>query len=215
MYGNGYRGLLSADLNSGPTFATEALRHGASAASYPVIGEPYRTGHQHPDVLLYYLLNGYSFAEASTLATPTMGWMPVNHGDPLYAPTSSPGLPKTMTKDTSAPSLVNGYPVIGAGPQPNDRVVRLFISDPTEPEVAVAQVDYGTDTKYGSTATSGQGYKRRLGITLKDLQKNTLYHYRITLKDPVGNVTTIETTPSTLHADLVDDRFLIDLNSSR
>lgn len=180
-------GSVACDLNSGPTFGTEAIRHGASAASY-VIGEPYRTGHPRPDVLLYYLLNGYSFAEASTLATPTMGWMAVNQGDPLYTPIASPGFPKTMAKDTTAPSLATGYPVIGAGPQPNDRVVRLIISDTAEPEVAVAQVDYGTDTAYGSTATSGQGYKRRLAITLKDLQKNTLYHYRLTLKDPAGNV---------------------------
>ena len=36
------------------------------AASY-VIGEPFRTGHQRPNVLLYYLLHGFSFAEASTL----------------------------------------------------------------------------------------------------------------------------------------------------
>jgi hypothetical protein len=91
-----------------------------------------------------------------------MGWMAVNQGDPLYTPTSTPGFLKTMTKDTSAPSLAAGYPVIGAGPQPNDRVVRLLISDTAEPEVAVAQVDYGTDATYGSTATSGPGYKRRL-----------------------------------------------------
>jgi hypothetical protein len=37
---------------------------------------------------------------------------------------------------------------------------------------------------------SDPGYKRRLAIPLKKLQSNTLYHYRLTLKDPVGNVTT-------------------------
>ena len=52
-------GSVACDLNSGPTFG-RGYSSGASAASY-VIGEPYRTGRQHPDVLLYYLLNGYSF----------------------------------------------------------------------------------------------------------------------------------------------------------
>jgi len=50
-------------------------------------------------------------------------------------------------------------------------------------------VEYGVTTNYGMSASSGQGYKRRLAITLQGLQKKTVYHYRITLKDPVGNVT--------------------------
>jgi hypothetical protein len=187
-------GSVACDLNSGPKFGTEALSHGASAASY-VIGEPYRTGHPRPNVLLYYLLHGYSFAEASTLATPAMGWMTVNEGDPLYTPTGpvlvspTPEFPKTLIKDTFAPALASGYPIISAGEQPNDRTVRLLINDTPEPEVAVALVDYGIDTKYGSTATSGQGYKRRLTVPLTNLRRNTVYHYRVTIKDPVGNVT--------------------------
>jgi uncharacterized protein (TIGR03790 family) len=186
-------GSVVCDLNSASTFGTEALRHGASAASY-VIGEPYRPGHPRPDVLLYYLLNGYSFAEASTLATPTVGWMAVNQGDPLYTPTApilvtpTPEFPKTLIRDTFPPTL-SGPPVIAAGPDSADQVIRVLISDKPEPEVAVAQVDYGLTANYGNTATSGQGYKRRLAITLKNLQNKTVYHYRITLKDPVGNVT--------------------------
>jgi hypothetical protein len=94
-----------------------------------------------------------------------------------------------MVKDSSPPTLSAGYPAIAAGPEPNDRIIQLLISDRTEPEVAVAQVDYGFDAKYGSTASSGPGYKRRLAVTLKNLQKNALYHYRVTLTDPSGNVT--------------------------
>jgi uncharacterized protein (TIGR03790 family) len=187
-------GSVACDLNSGPKFGREALLHGASAASY-VIGEPYRAGHPRPDVLIYYLLNGYSFAEASTLATPLMGWMSVHEGDPLYTPTApvlvtpTAEFPRTLVKDTSPPSLAVGSPVIAAGPEANDRIIQLSINDKAEPELAVAQVDYGTDVSYGNTAKSGQGYKRRLAVTLKNLQKNTLYHYRVTLKDPAGNVT--------------------------
>jgi hypothetical protein len=64
-----------------------------------------------------------------------------------------------------------------------------LISDRTQPEVAVAQVDFGLDSKYGSTASSGPGYKRRLAVTLKNLEKNAMYHYRVTLTDASGNVT--------------------------
>lgn len=186
-------GSVACDLNSGPTFASGALHHGASAASY-VIGEPYRNGHPRPDVLIYYLLKGYSFAEASTLATPFVGWMAVNEGDPLYTPTApvlvtpTAEFPRTLIKDTFAPEM-SGSPVLAAGPEPNDRMIRLFLSDKPEPEVAAATVDYGTTTNYGMSADSGKGYKRRLAIPLKGLQKKTVYHYRITLKDPVGNVT--------------------------
>jgi uncharacterized protein (TIGR03790 family) len=187
-------GSVACDLNSGPTFGRGALQHGASAVSY-VIDEPYRSGHQRPDVLLYYLLNGFSLAEAATLATPTVGWMAVNEGDPLYTPTGpvlvtpTADSPRTLTKDTFRPALSAGFPMIAAGPEPNDRVIRFLVSDKPEPEVAVAQIDYGTSANYGSTANSGPGYKRRLAVTLKNLQKKTVYHYRITLKDPVGNET--------------------------
>jgi uncharacterized protein (TIGR03790 family) len=186
-------GSVVCDLNSGSTFANGALSHGASAASY-VIGEPYRTGHPRPDVLLYYLLNGYSFAEASSLATPTVGWMTVNQGDPLYTPaapipvTPSPEFPKALLKDTFAPVLASA-PLIAASPEPDDRVIRIAVSDKPEPELAVAQIEYGPDTQYGKTVSSGPGYKRKLSVTLKDLQKKTVYHYRITLTDPSGNVT--------------------------
>lgn len=186
-------GSVVCDLNSGPTFATEALHRGASAASY-VIGEPYRTGHPRPNVLLYYLLNGYSFAEASALATPTVGWMTVNQGDPLYIPvapilvTPTSEFPKTPIRDIFAPAL-SGPPVVRAGPEADDRIIRIELSDKPEPELAVAQLDYGTSTNYGKMATSGQGYKRSLSMTLKNLEKKTIYHYRITLKDPSGNVT--------------------------
>jgi len=177
-------GSVACDLNSASTFGVEALNHGASAAAY-AWGEPYRTGHQRPHVLIYYLLNGYSFAEASTLSTPTMGWMAINSGDPLYAPTA----PKKPIKDTFAPTLGQGYPIIAGGAQRSDRIVHLMINDTNEPEVVLARVDYGTDTNYGSTATSRTGYSKRPTVALTGLKDRTLYHYRVTLEDPVGNVT--------------------------
>ncbi len=78
-------GSIACDLNSAPMFAKAALAHGASNAAY-VISEPGLAGHQRPDTLLYYILKGYTFAEATALSTPSIGWMNANDGDPLYAP---------------------------------------------------------------------------------------------------------------------------------
>jgi uncharacterized protein (TIGR03437 family) len=64
-----------------------------------------------------------------------MGWMAVNEGDPLYNPTSpvlispTPEFPKTLIKDTFAPTLNTGYPIISAGGQPNDRTIQLLVND--------------------------------------------------------------------------------------
>src|SRR5262249_2158908 len=133
-------GSVACDLNSGSIFATEALRHGASAASY-VIDEPYRTGHPRPDVLLYYLLNRYSCAEASTLSISSNGWLAVNQVDPLYTPTDpvpvtpTAEFPKTLIKDIFAPVLSAGFPVIAAGPEADDRIIRVMVDDKPEPEV--------------------------------------------------------------------------------
>src|SRR5262249_43929203 len=84
--------------------------------------------------------------------------------------------------------LASGYPKISAGSGPNDRTINVLVNDTSEPEVVVAKLEYGTDTTYGQTATSGPGYSRRPAIALKDLRSKTVYHYRLTLTDPVGNV---------------------------
>ena len=114
-----------------------------------------------------------------------MGWMPINEGDPLYTPVGS----KTVIKDTFPPVFASGYPAISRGAEPNDRTIKILVNDMPEPEVVLAQIDYGTDTHYGKTAISGPGYSRRPTIELKALQSKTVYHYRVTLTDPVGNVT--------------------------
>jgi hypothetical protein len=165
-------------------FASQAFARGASNASY-VMSEPFLEGHPRPSVLYYYILKGYSFAEASALATPSIGWQAVNEGDPLYAPMA----PHVAVLDTHAPVLSAGYPAVTLR-SGTDWIVRSVISDSAEPEVARAKVDYGLTSAYGSNATSGQGYWRRPQVVLPGLLANTVYHYRLTLTDPVGNVTT-------------------------
>ena len=179
-------GSVVTDLNSGPFFALyNGLARGASAVAY-VIGEPFLDGIQRPHTLYYYILNGYSFAEASTLSTPDIGWMETNEGDPLYAPTRN----RPLIHDTQSPVLSAGYPYDSLGAGPTDRVIHVMVDDSPEPEVVQAKVEYGTTLAYGNSADSWKGYWRRPAVTLSNLQANTLYHYRFTLTDPVGNVTT-------------------------
>jgi uncharacterized protein (TIGR03790 family) len=55
-------------------------------ATWGATAEPYVTGYAVGDCLLSRLWNGYSFAHAAYLASPTLGWMMVFVGDPLYSP---------------------------------------------------------------------------------------------------------------------------------
>ena len=186
-------GSVASDLNSDSYFAMHALDHGASAASYSV-SEPFLNGAPRPNILYYYLLNGYTFAEASALATPFIGWMGVNEGDPLYAPLRA----KTPAIDNSLPILSSGYPTLTVNPANGNAVMNLAVSNTGGPEVVNAQVMYGPDTNYGRVATStgygplveGPGvFSRRPTVSLP-WSLGTVYHYQIVLTDPAGNVTT-------------------------
>ncbi|MBA3707788.1 MAG: TIGR03790 family protein, partial [Planctomycetes bacterium] len=112
-------GSVACDLNSSslidywlrlPTtlaWGRRALCSGATCVC-GVTGEPYTTGHTRPNVLLYYMLNGYSFAEAAAAANPAIGWMSYAIGDPLYAPTRA----KTLVRDTQNPGFAAGSPTL-------------------------------------------------------------------------------------------------------
>ena len=186
-YNNVYQwlaGSIACDLNSAPYFGTQALLHGASAASY-VVSEPYLNGHQRPEILYYYILKGYDFAEASALATPFIGWMAVNEGDPLYAPNQ----PKTPVVDTTAPILEAGYPQATVSAATGITTVNLPINDIQGPEVVAARVNYGPDTNYGSIVNSAPGFSRTPSVLLPSTAGQT-NHYQVTLTDPVGNIWT-------------------------
>ena len=195
-YNNVYQwlpGSFATDLNSGSYFGIQALDHGASAASY-VVSEPFLDGAVRPNILYYYLLNGYTFAEASALATPYIGWMVVNEGDPLYAPLQA----KTPVIDTQGPVLSAGYPTLAVNPSTGNAVMSLMVNGTPNPEVVTAQVQYGPDTNYGNVAIStGNGplveatgvFSRTPTVSLP-WALGTVYHYRIVLTDPAGNITT-------------------------
>lgn len=181
-------------------FGVSALARGATCVC-GVLSEPYLNGHHRPNILLYYLLAGYSFAEAAGLSNPAICWQPIAIGDPLYAPFRA----KPLVLDTTAPQLDAGFPQVVVGGQPTDRMILLQLAEPpSAPSVAQASITYGPTTAYGQTATSGEGYWRRPTVSLTGLTAGTTYHYQLTLTDPVGNHTTsgdlqftVPTTPGT------------------
>jgi hypothetical protein len=168
-------------------FGPSALARGASCVC-GVLTEPYLTGHQRPNILLYYMLQGYSFAEAAALCTPTLAWQDVNIGDPLYAPFRA----KTPVIDSTPPQPDCGYPQVVVGALAADRTIQVILAEPANaPEVAQATVSYGPTTAYGASANSGQGYWRRPAVALSGLSAGSSYHYQVVLTDPVGNQTTL------------------------
>jgi uncharacterized protein (TIGR03790 family) len=168
-----------------PAWGTQALAHGASAV-IGVVGEPYTIGHPRPNVLLYYLLQGYTFAEASALSTPSIGWMAISIGDPLYAPFKT----KTPVVDSQAPTFAAGSPNVRQSTD-EGTVVNVIVDNSPEPEVALAKVDYGTTSNYGQTINS-QFYQRQQRLVFPDLQGGVSYHYKVTVTDPAGNSTSTD-----------------------
>ena len=187
-------GSVACDLNSAscagirkPTMASfgpASLQRGATAVS-GVVGEPYLTGHQRPNVLQYYLMKGFSFAEASILSTPTVGWMPINIGDPLYTPMKS----KSPVIDTQNPKVADGFPRLSRNVDSATRTVFVAVDQQHEPEVVKIVLEYGFTKSYGQQVDSGQGYWASRAMSLRGLQGNSTYHYRLRMTDPAGNVT--------------------------
>ncbi|NCC50639.1 MAG: TIGR03790 family protein [Spartobacteria bacterium] len=186
-------GSIGCDLNSdsasgmrsGRAWVGGAFRQGLSCG-LGVIGEPYLNGHQRPNVMLYYLLLGYTFAEASMLATPYMEWQCANLGDPLYAPLR----PKSLQIDTSAPVLAEGYPGVTNIGRTNAVIIFEIASTNTEPEVVTPRVSYGLTPDCPLTNTSRKGYWIHNAFTLNGLNSGTTYYYRVTLIDPAGHAVT-------------------------
>jgi hypothetical protein len=160
-----------------------ALAQGATGVT-GTINEPETTGHPRPNVLVYYLLKGYSWAEASNLSTQQTGWMQVNIGDPMYTPFDPA---KSFVQDTSSPTLEAGYPIIST--TTTSATFTVTVNDSPEPEVIHLQINYGPTFSYGSSVISGAPYWRINQLSLIGLTNNTQYHYQLVMTDPEGNQT--------------------------
>lgn len=161
-------------------WGVRALECGVSAVA-GVVGEPFANGAPRPNILIWGLLHGYSFAEAAGMACPLVGWMQLNIGDPLYTPFA----PRPPVKDEQVPRFIPGTPRLvmlaegGVG-------VEVGVEDSPEPEQVRVKVEYGPTTAYDQKITT-RAYGRLHLVKLKRLNPGQDYHCRVTVKDPADH----------------------------
>jgi len=160
-------------------WGTSALADGVDGTC-GAVEEPYTAFAEMPNVLIYYLLNGYAFAEAGVLGNPAIGWHTMCIGDPLYTPLAS----KNTIYETQAPQIASGYPAFQQGNVAGN-VVTVLVDMPSLPEVVQARMKYGKTSSYGLVLNSNN-WGRHHQFAPINLKGGTTYHYQITLTDPAG-----------------------------
>lgn len=189
-------GAVACDLNSNSgagvrrpqtytSFLSQAFYRGLTAGA-GVTDEPYLNGHYRPEVLLYYILNGHSFAEASFVSNPTIGWRDHAIGDPLYTPNA----PKVPEVDATPPPLPLVVDMAPDGGGDTARVIAISIETVADaPDLFVSRIDWGLDTGYGNVEDFGAVFHMEEERILTGLSPSSTYHYMVTIVDPAGNVT--------------------------
>ena len=189
-------GSIACDLNSNSgagvrrpetttSFLSQAFYRGLTAGA-GVTGEPYLNGHYRPEVLLYYVLNGFNFAEASFISNPTLCWRDYAIGDPLYLPNG----PKAADIDSTPPPFpfVEDFAPNSGGD--TSRVIGISIeTTPEVPDLIKSRIDWGEDDTYGNVEDFGTVYHVEDERRLTGLTPGTVYHYMVTITDPAGNTT--------------------------
>ena len=185
-------GSIACDLNSNSirnfhlpdpgTFLGSSFARGLTAGS-GVVGEPYLSGHPRPEVLLYYVVQGFTWAEAAMVSEPALFWMGVHMGDPLYTPFRK-GMKRVP--DQTPP----GAPVVKVKERKGSSVI-LDLSvprRPSDPDLCTFQVDYGPTPAMGSRLPHGKAYKGNLAAPLSNLPDVPGFYLKVEGKDPVGLV---------------------------
>jgi len=187
-------GSAAVDLNSNSlqgvripyqqAFLSQAFQRGLCCGT-GCIAEPYLNGHPQPEKFLYFLLNGYPFAEAAMLSNPVLSWVNLAIGDPLYTPTKAGRIPIVDVTPPPQPTLAI------TAPSDTERTFDVRI-DTTgrEPDLCTGRIEYGPSPAYGSLAKFAPVHRTRHVTPVTGLQADRLWHARVTLEDPVGNATT-------------------------
>ncbi|OGS36167.1 MAG: hypothetical protein A2293_04605 [Elusimicrobia bacterium RIFOXYB2_FULL_49_7] len=189
-------GALACDLNSNSfsstysvySFGSMAMVEGATAVS-GVIDEPYLNGHTQPEKFLYYIMQGANYAEIAYHSDPRLGWKTWNVGDPLYRPLAVDKTPVVDDVPPPAPAIAEAVPG-------DDFSTRNFIisinTNGLDPDLVLVKLEYGETDAYGTTVDYSRFYRMKHTIALTGLTTDMTYHYRVTLKDPMGNETATE-----------------------
>jgi hypothetical protein len=162
--------------------------------------EPYASGLVRIDkfwdaFLLHHLVeptkDNFNFAEAAYYSTYYVRWMPIMIGDPLFK------YPKQAYVDSEVPLIENVVTNVM-----NSHAVNITFKTEKSvngnPELSRAYIEYGATSSYGSAKNESQyynyldsyayPYNAYHSVVLDGLKSNTLYHYRITVIDPKGNL---------------------------
>lgn len=185
-------GSAACDLNSNSlagieqaapgTFLGESFARGLTCGA-GVIAEPYLTGHPYPETFAYYLMTGYSFAEAASVSDPTALWQGLYVGDPLYCPLR---VGKVAALDTTAPPVPSLTHVQSLG---LDETYRLAIdTSGTDPDLVVAGGTYGLAPLADQLVAPGKIYSQSQEVTLLGLAPG-FWRASLEVIDPVGNTT--------------------------
>lgn len=106
--------------DGGSSWGANIISHGA-VASLGAVHEPGVFGHTAPDYFMYYLLAGYSFAEAAYQAN--AGSQMAFNGDPLYNPFRAPNQERIVQLEVQGQQVVR-Y-ILGRGPLNRDRAMTI------------------------------------------------------------------------------------------
>ncbi len=189
-------GAFACDLNSNSaynirngttTFLANSFRLGLTCG-VGCIAEPYLTGHARPEIFVYYMINGFNFAEASYLSQPVFKWMGIHVGDPIYNP-HIPG--KTPVIDDVPPP----EPEVAVGWRSDSLILNISIDTwGREPDLVKTRVAHGL---CGGELTDTVDYGRvhcmweEIAIVGYSLSENVVL--AIDVVDPVGNRTALPT----------------------
>jgi uncharacterized protein (TIGR03790 family) len=184
-------GSVASDLNSnsaakirdgfsGGTFLAGSFARGLTAGTGVII-EPYLTGHSRADILHLYMLNGHNFIEAAYHAEPSLRWMNIVLGDPLYRP-FEPN--KTPVLDTG---VQRSYTTINFIDTAQTEIKLDYFVTADAPEVVKAKIMWGTSTTYTDTIPFDRIWMAHHKFLLAGLNATDTFHFQICAEDPVGN----------------------------
>ena len=148
------------------------------------IAEPYLTGHPFPESFIYYLLNGFSFAEAGSVSDPTALWRSIYVGDPLYCPMLAGKTPQADLTAPPTPTLTS------LGGTLTERSYRLRIdTSGLDPDLVKVRGSYGTPPVLDQTVTESEHFRLVQEVTLDGLVTGPFYRAALEVVDPAGNGT--------------------------
>ena len=186
-------GSAACDLNSNsaasirnPTagnFLPGAFRNGLTCGAGS-IAEPYLNGHPFPEVFVYYLLNGFSFAEAAAVSDSTAKWRSLYVGDPLYCPMLQGKLPALDTTPPPAPALV----ALGGSSTEQDYSLSIDTTG-RDPDLVRVVGLYGRAPLLDQPIAASELFSLTQSVRLDGLSGSAFYRAALELVDPSGNLT--------------------------